>query len=305
MKNHNQIQNEILSAKNEAQDIIRRKYLSKLSKYTERDTIIYASAFTSGKPIDKLPANAVALTLEDINGFMVATAGLENDKLDLIIHSPGGSSEAVDQIVQFLRKKYSNIRAIIPQNAMSAATMLACSCDLILMGNYSAIGPIDPQITLRNQNGPFTAPAQLILDEFEQAKKEIVNPALIPLWATRLRDYPQGIFNVCEQTISQSKERVEKWLSSYMLSSDTNKENLAKEIASWLGDTKEHKTHGRPIGIDLAKEKGLKVEQLEDDEKLESLVLDVFNATLTTFQVTGCTKFVENHKGKGVFATAS
>jgi len=33
---------------------------------------------------------------------MAALHGLKNDKLDLILHSPGGSLDAADQIVQYL-----------------------------------------------------------------------------------------------------------------------------------------------------------------------------------------------------------
>jgi len=104
---------------------------------------------------------------------MSALHGLKNDKLDPILHSPGGSLEATEQIVNYLREKYAHIRVIIPQNAMSAATMIACAADVIVMGKHSAIGPIGPQITIPTETGHFTAPAQSILDEFELAKKEI------------------------------------------------------------------------------------------------------------------------------------
>lgn len=43
---------------------------------------------------------------------------------------------------------------------MSAATMLACACDEIVMGKQSAIGPIDPQMTLTKANGiAYSLPA--------------------------------------------------------------------------------------------------------------------------------------------------
>ena len=38
------IQNEILTAKNAAQDNVRRKYIKELSDYTKRDTIVYLTA---------------------------------------------------------------------------------------------------------------------------------------------------------------------------------------------------------------------------------------------------------------------
>jgi hypothetical protein len=101
----------------------------------------------------------------------------------LIRHSPGGSLEAADQIVQYLRSKFTHIRAIVPQNAMSAAMMLACACDEIIMGKRSAIGPIDPQITFPVQNGHFTAPAQAILAEFDEAQKAVIaDPRTAVLW---------------------------------------------------------------------------------------------------------------------------
>lgn len=56
---------------------------------------------------------------------MEAVYGLRNEKLDLIVHSGGGSAEATDAIVSYLRQKFKHIRIIIPQAAMSAGTMLA------------------------------------------------------------------------------------------------------------------------------------------------------------------------------------
>ena len=86
---------------------------------------------------------------------MSALHGLKGKVLDLVLHSPGGSLEAADQIVQYIRSKYEHIRAIIPQNAMSAATMIACACDEIVMGKQSAIGPTDPQITFPTPSGDW------------------------------------------------------------------------------------------------------------------------------------------------------
>ncbi len=72
-------------------------------------------------------------------------------------------------------------------------------------------------------------------------------------------------------------------------------------IADWLGENSEHKTHGRPIGINIAKEKGLIVDPLEEDQEFQEKVLSVFHATTVTLEVTDCMKFIENHEGKGWF----
>lgn len=301
MPSKSEIQTVILDAKKKAQDDVRKKYLKELNEYTERDTIIYASSFSSYKS-PNIPSMLVAIIPDDIQGFMSALHGLKGNNLDLILHSPGGSLEAADQIVQYLRSKYENIRAIVPQNAMSAAAMIACACDSIVMGKHSAIGPIDPQITFPTVHGNFTAPAQSILDEFEQAKKEVAaNPKIAPLWISKIQNYPQGFLNICQNTIELSVEKVTEWLNSYMFRYESIENKKGKEIAEWLGDFSKHKTHGRPIGISKVKEIGLKVEELENDQKLQEKVLSVFHATMVTFEVTTCVKMVENHNGKGWF----
>ena len=298
MPTRNEIAEQIVQAKASAQDEIRRTFLKEFHEYTSRDTILYASSFSSRKGIE-VPGLFLSIVLEDVQGFMSALHGLEGKELDLILHSPGGSLEAAEQIVTYLRSKYDHIRAIVPQNAMSAATMIACACDEIMMGKHSALGPIDPQITMPTQGGPFTAPAQAILDEFERAKQEVaVDPRTAPLWVTRIQAYPQGVLALCEASIKLSQERVTDWLDTYMF---RDQEPRGDAIARWLSDAKLHKSHGRPIGIVQAKERGLKITAIEDDQELQERLLSLFHATTVTFDVTNCMKFVENHLGKGSY----
>lgn len=300
MPNLSDIQNKILNYKNAGQDVIRREYLASLNEYTKRDTIVYASAYASGK---NAPPFTLSISPEDIQGFMASINGLKNDKLDLILHSAGGSLEAAEQIVNYLRAKYNHIRVIIPQSAMSAATMIACAADVIIMGKQSAIGPIDPQVTFPTQHGPFTAPAYALLDDFEQAKKEVIaTPNVAPLWVSKMKDYPPGIFNICQTTIELAQIKVAQWLQQYMFKNDPKSQEIATTIATWLGNAHEHKTHGHPISFDEAKAHGLKVERLEEDQNFQDKVLTVFHAVSVTFSVTNCVKMVENHNGKGLFA---
>lgn len=300
MPNLADIQNKILSYKTAGQDVLRREYLTELHEHTGRDTIVYASAYASGK--GGVPPVTLSVSTEDIQGFMAAINGLKGKELDLILHSPGGSLEAAEQIVNYLRSKYSHLRVIVPQNAMSAATMIACAADVIVMGKQSAIGPIDPQITFPTQHGPFTAPAQALLDDFEKAKEEVIKtPQVAPLWVSKMKDYPPGIFNICQDTLTLAKEKVELWLQQNMFKGDSNAGSKAHSIASWLGDAHHHKTHGHPISFDEATAKGLKIERLEEDQKFQDLVLSVFHAATVTFGVTNCVKIIENHNGKGRF----
>lgn len=301
MPTRNEIQQEILSRKGNAQDEIRRGYLNALAAHTGRDTIIYASAFTAQKG-QAIPGVVLSVALDDVQSFMSAVHGLRNDKLDLLLHSPGGSMEAAEQIVQYLRSKYKHIRAVVPQNAMSAATMIACACDEIVMGKHSAIGPIDPQVTFPTAGGAFTAPAQAILDEFEQAKAEVAaNPATAPLWITKIQSYPHGFLNICKTTIDLAKDKVAEWLDTYMFKDLPAGERRGRAIADWLGNANVHKTHGRPINIDTAAAQGLRVTPLEASQTLQEKVLSTFHAATVTFDITQCVKMIENHEGKGTY----
>jgi len=289
-----EIQNAVLAQKNGAQDATRRRYLKALGRYTGRDTIIYATAFTVPKL--GVPQGVFAVDVGDMPGFMSAMHGLRGDNLDLILHSPGGSLEAADQIVQYLRAKYKHIRAIVPQNAMSAATMIACACDEIVMGKHSALGPIDPQMSMQGRY----VPAQAILDEFERAKNEVAaDPRTAPLWLTKIQAYPPGFLQQCSTTISLSRDKAGEWLDAYMFRDSTATPKPGVEIANWLGEANAHKTHGRPISIETARSKGLKVTALEDDQRLQEKVLSVFHSIMVTFQVTNCAKMIENNDGKG------
>ena len=188
---------------------------------------------------------------------------------------------------------------------MSAATMLACACDEIIMGKHSAIGPIDPQITFPMQNGQlFTAPAHSILSEFEKAKREILaNPGFAPLWIPKVSSWPPAILDICEQTIELAKTKVENWLESYMFVGQADAHAKARNIADWLGTYSNHLTHGRPIPIAVAQDKGLIVTALEDDQNLQEKVLSVFHAAVVTFEVTNCVKIIENQHGVGTYIT--
>lgn len=122
-------------------DVIRRKYIKELSQKTDRNVIIYYSGWLQKNNIEGLEVNDA-----DKNGLMTVIHKLDRSKgLDLVLHTPGGDTAATESIVDYLHSMFGNdIRAIVPQLAMSAGTMIACSCKEIIMGQQSSLGPIDP-----------------------------------------------------------------------------------------------------------------------------------------------------------------
>ncbi|MCL4557982.1 MAG: serine protease [Deltaproteobacteria bacterium] len=275
-------------------DIVRRKYLNLLKNKTGRDVILYATKWT----VPGASPNDIAIVEEDVQGFMEVIHGLSNSALDLIIHSPGGSAEVTEALVSYIRTKFTNVRVIIPQAAMSAATMLACAANIIMMGKHSSLGPIDPQFILSTQIGIQSVPAQAILDQFDKAKEECQDPKLLGRWLPILSQYGPALLVQCENAIDLSETLLEQWLEQYMFSGEQSASEKAQKIAQYLSDHKRFKSHARHIPRDKAKELGLNIEDLEKDQVTQDLILSVFHATTHTFNATPAVKIIENHNGK-------
>lgn len=132
--------------------------------------------------------------------------------MDLILHSLGGSAEAAESIVSYLRSRFSNIRVIVPQLAMSAATMIACAADEIVMGKHSFFGPTDPQLLLATPLGVRSVPAQSVLDQFDKAQQESSDPEKLSTWLPVLSQYGPDLLAQCEVALEMSKKLVQHWL---------------------------------------------------------------------------------------------
>ena len=277
-------------------DRVRRKYLQQLHALTGRPVIVYATAFLESKS-QMVPPGDLQIGLIDLQGFMECLVGIQAKSLDLLILSPGGSAEAAESIVSYLRAKFDHIRVIVPLAAKSAATMLALAADEIIMARHSQLGPIDPQFSITTPEGPRSAPAQAILDQFALAKNECQNPANLPAWLPILRTYAPGLIAQCEAQRELAERMVTQWLASYMFKGLNDSAEKASRIAKWFADYKRFQSHGRPVGYDQLKELDLNVRLLEEDQSLQDAVLSVHHAVMHTFARTPATKLIENHLG--------
>lgn len=274
-----------------ALDIVRQKYLRELNEYTGRNTIIYATRWTS----NDAPPNLVSIGDEDIHAFMEAVSTLEGERLDLILHTGGGSAEATDAIVTYLRQKFTDINVIIPQAAMSAGTILACAADRIIMGKHSSIGPIDPQFILQTSVGIQAFPAHAILEQFQMAQIDCAeNPKNLNSWMPMLGQYGPALLVRCKDQITFGKQLVEKWLTEYMFKGE--KTDFPEKIAEFLSNHANFKTHGKHISMPEAIDKGLKIIKLEENQELQDKVLSAFHATMHAFGLSNAAKIVANHK---------
>lgn len=296
MPSWNEVLSEIVVSQNSGGvDAVRRKYLSELHKLTGRNVIAYYSGWLQ-KPGYKLSH----VNDDDKNGLMNAVYGMDRSLgLDLILHTPGGDIAATESIVDYLRKMFgTDIRAVIPQMAMSAGTMIACACSSLLMGKQSNIGPFDPQFG--------GIPAYGVLEEFERAVEQVKKePHAIPIWQAIIGKYHPTFLGSCEKAIEHAADIVRMWLISGMFNGDAHALDKAERVVTALNDHKGTKTHARHLHADDAKSFGLVVEELEANAPLQDLVLTVHHAYMHTFASSPAGKIIENHAGAAIVQFAS
>ncbi len=276
-------------------DIIRRKYLKRLNKITGRNVIVYYSGWLQ-KKFKELQGD-IGINDNDKNGFMTAIHKLDSSKgLDLILHTPGGEVAATESIIDYLTKKFKDIRVIVPQLAMSGGTMIACSANKIVMGKQSSLGPIDPQF-----NG---IPAHGILEEFEQAHQEIKKDnSKVLVWQPIIAKYDPTLIGECQKAVAWSEQIAKKALSERMLKGKRNKDEIIAKIIAELTSHAITLSHARHLSAEKCIELGLVIEKLEDDQRFQDAVLTVHHAFMHTLTATPAFKIIENHLGTAYIQT--
>lgn len=121
---------------------------------------------------------------------------------------------------------------IVPQLAMSAATMVACAADQIMMGKHSFLGPTDPQLLLQTHLGMRMVPAQATLDQFKRAEQECADPEKLSAWLPMLSQYGPDLLIQCETALELSRDLVKKWLESYMFKDGHDRTDKAVSISN-------------------------------------------------------------------------
>lgn len=276
-----------LKAGGSQHDILRRKYLKRLQRVTRRNVIIYYSGWLQKPGIPGIQVND-----EDKNGLMTVIHGLDRSLgLDLILHTPGGDTAATESIVDYLRAMFDlDIRAIVPQLAMSAGTMIACACREIVMGQHSSLGPIDPQFR--------GLPAHGVVEEFRRAYEEIrQDPVKAAVWQPVIAKYNPTLIGECEKAIDWSNDMAREWLLTGMLKDDPEAKVKADAILAEVSDHALTKSHARHLSASRCAGLGLRVTPLEEDQKLQDAVLSVHHAAILTLAGTQAYKIIENHKG--------
>jgi hypothetical protein len=276
-------------------DRVRRKYLKRLRNHTGRNVIVYYSGWLQKIELAQKMPTRFGLSDNDKNGFMACVHRLDKAKgLDLILHTPGGDLAAVESLIAYLHAVFgSDIRCIVPQLAMSGGTMIALASREILMGKHSSLGPIDPQLG--------GIPAHGVIEEFQEAIAQVkANPSSAPIWQAIISKYGPAFIGNCQKATLWAKQLAVGYLEKGMFSGEANRTTMAEAVVSVLGSNKNTLSHARHVDPTTAKALGLKITPLEQDQRLQDLVLTVHHACCHTFTGSPAVKIVENHLGIAV-----
>ncbi|HEC87227.1 MAG TPA: hypothetical protein ENI49_05105 [Thermoplasmatales archaeon] len=212
-----------------------------------------------------LSATITPSLVEKIFGELINNFQDIDGKLDVIVDSLGGDIDAAYNLACLFQKYgQKELTFIVPRWAKSAATLIVCAGEEILMTAVAELGPLDPQITQINpleerfeQFSPLhiQTTLELIREEYEKGNKDLAEGLLKRLqFPLTLGSFIKA-HEIAEQYLVRLlKERMRK----------TDKLGASpEEIAKRL--TREYADHGFCINIGEAKKIGLNVQEIEGE----------------------------------------
>lgn len=179
------------------------------------------------------------------------------EPLDLLLHTPGGDVDATEKLISMLRAKVGDakLRVIVPDFAKSAGTLIALGADSIVMSDCSELGPIDPQIMLRDANGQSLGHSIFnYLHAYQEAEEALRAAPHDPVAQAQFARFDPTTVKKYEMVRERTRTFAEKLLIPRGL-------NYTK-ITSQLLDIRSYPSHGQMIGWEEAETMGLVIEYL-------------------------------------------
>jgi hypothetical protein len=135
-----------------------------------------------------------------------------DQNLHLMLVSPGGDGEVAVRLVRMAQARCAHMTVIVPDEAKSAATLLALGAHEILMGPTSDLGPVDPQFPV----GDFDlVSAKDMIAAVERALDDVAQrPDTYPLHASLLADVGALKVEQARSALARTDDLVREALSS-------------------------------------------------------------------------------------------
>jgi hypothetical protein len=182
----------------------------------------------------------------------------ERPPLHLLIHSFGGAVASSYMAARVLRDNFNNIIGYIPHIAASGATVLALSCNEIVMGDISRITGIDP--SYEGESGESFHPLSIVRS-FETLER-ILGAKTIEEISFPYQHLVQTITAEMYDQATNSLEMVNGYTTELMEKAGYNKTEIKKVVKGLLYDIS---IHEEVLTLDHAKELGIKAKHYTED----------------------------------------
>lgn len=246
----------------------RKPLLEKIEAHTKRPLLVYVTSHRPGAS-GVIAGDTTRIFIDQILALPKNT-----NQLDLLIHSLGGDGLAAWRIISAIRERLGekgHLRALIPHNAFSAATLLALGCDEIIMHPLACLGPVDPQISVTKPGGQQNFAYEDLLafgDFIEEGMKVKGEQFKTVLFDHLMKEIQPTIIGLGKRSSSQAEKMSVELLKMHM--DDGNK---ISAISAALN--KSFYAHGHAVSRSQAKAIGLNIAKA--DEVLENLIWDLYS----------------------------
>jgi hypothetical protein len=235
----------------------------KIAEIRERPLIAYVTSFRGN-------ANAT-IASDVISHFLKQISEIPPDveNVDLLIISYGGDPTVAYRIVNLLRERFNKFGVLLPFTAYSAATLISLGADEIVMHPFANLGPVDPQLSYKNQDKEIHFGSEDLRNFLDFVKCDVGisdQEQLMKSFELACKEVGAIPIGIAKRSSQLALSMGEKLLSLHM--TDINK---AKTIAETLNKSFYH--HGYPLGPTEAKKIGLHV--INPDEDLKNLLHEV------------------------------
>lgn len=276
--------------------VVHLELVARIESVTGRNLVTYTS-------MSEHPAGIIAEPDDRLLETLLQSIDLTRypDTLDLMLNSPGGSPTAAEKIVLTCRSYARSFRVLVPQTAMSAATLIAMGADCIVMPGTAELGPIDPQMIQQLPGGQaILRPARAFIDAY----LELVNKAQEAVrrgepphpYLELLRKIDPPWIQVCVRARELAKRIASEFLSKWMLEGRTPRQ-VEDVVDRFLAEGEEG-SHGRAIRPEKARAMGLeKIEIIEAGGELWKLVWELHQRCQQYVRTRGFAKYYVSRSG--------
>ncbi|UTP41727.1 hypothetical protein M9M90_21110 (plasmid) [Phenylobacterium sp. LH3H17] len=194
------------------------------------------------------------------------------DHVDLMLHTIGGDIDAAEKLIKLVQAKVGEngtIRAIVPDFAKSAGTLMALGANTIVMSDSSELGAIDPQFYLKDGQGNDICHSVLrYLDAYRQHAEALRANPEDPVAQLMFDKFDPNLVRKFEGIRDRASTLAEDLLKRRGKPYSTIAGNLM-DIARW-------KSHNQMISAQDAVEIGLDVEVMSSEDDIWRLYWELY-----------------------------